>query len=82
MKQKCMQTKWRNNGVMDYTKNIIPILWNFLDTRRNAFSVSINICNIDDEVIVSIINKNKVIRFKHKENVNLVANLNACLQSY
>lgn len=77
-----MMQKWRNNGVMDYTKNIIPILWNFLDTRRNTFSVSINICNIDDEVVVSIINKNKIIRFKHTENVNLVENLNASLQSY
>ena len=74
-----MMQKRRTNGVMDCTKNIIPILWNFLDTRRNTFSVSINICNIDDEVVISIINKNKVIRFTHTENVNLVENLNAYL---
>lgn len=75
------QTRKMTN-VMDYTKNIIPILWNFLDTRRNSFSVSINICTIDDEVIISIINPKEITRFKHTKNVNLVENLNASLQSY
>jgi hypothetical protein len=72
----------RMTNVMDYTKNIIPILWNFLDTRRNSFSVSINICTIDDELIISIINPKEIKRFKHTKNVNLVENLNACLPSY
>lgn len=76
-----MNQKGRNNKMMDYTKKIIPILWNFLDTRKNSFSISINICMIDDEVIVSVINQESIMRFKHTENINLAENLNAYLQS-
>lgn len=77
-----MNQKRKITNVMDYTKNIIPILWNFLDTRRNSFSVSINICSIDGELIISIINPKEIKRFKHTRNINLVENLNAYLQSY
>lgn len=76
-----MNQKGKNNKMMDYTKKIIPILWNFLDTRKNPFSISINICMMDDEVIVSIINRKGIMRFKHTKNFCLVENLNAYLQS-
>jgi len=70
-----------NNNVMEYTKSILPILWNFLDTRRNAFSLSINICKIDGELIISIINEKKITRFKNKESIQLAKNLNTYLES-
>lgn len=70
-----------NNNIIDYTKNILPILWNFLDTRKNAFSLSVNICNMDGELIVSVINKNKITRFKSMENTQLAKNLNTYLRS-
>lgn len=71
-----MRQKGMNNNIIDYTKNILPILWNLLDTRKNTFSLSINICNVDGELIISVINKNKITRFKHKDNIQLAKNLN------
>ena len=76
-----MKQKRKNNPMMDYTKNILPVLWSFLETRRNSFSISINICTIDGELIISIITSTKVIRFKHTENMQLAKNLNAYLKS-
>ena len=74
-----MNQKGKNSNVMDYTKKIIPILWNFLDTRRNSLSISINICKIDNEIIVSIINKNTITRFKHTKQSKLIEGLNTYL---
>ncbi|HEY4832212.1 MAG TPA: hypothetical protein VIH61_06610, partial [Waddliaceae bacterium] len=46
-----------------------------LDTRKDACSFSINICEIDGEIITSIINPKKITRFKYKENSDLLMTL-------
>ena len=77
-----MKEQKMKNNVINYTKNILPILWNFLETRRNACSLSINICNVDGEIVISIIDENKITRFKHQENIQLAKNLNTHLMSF
>lgn len=76
-----MRGKKMRTNAMDYTKNILPLLWNFLDTRKNTCSLSLNICTIDGELIISIINENKITRFKHKESIQLARNLNTYIKS-
>jgi len=76
-----MKKKGMNNNIIDYTKSILPILWNFLDTRKNACSISINICDVDGELIISIINEHKITRFKYRGNIQSAKNLNTYLMS-
>jgi len=68
-----------SNNAMDYTKRIIPILWKFLDKKRNC-SLSVNIATIDDELVVSIIDGKKIRRFKNMGNRPFEENLSFYLK--
>lgn len=67
------------SNAMDYTKTIIPILWRFLDKPRN-FSMSINIVTINGELIISVINGNRIRRFKNIGTRSVEENLSLYLR--
>lgn len=54
---------------MNYTKSILPILWEFLNSRsrKRNFSISMNIYEMDNELVISIINRNRIKRFKNTD---------------
>lgn len=64
---------------MDCTKGILPILWKYLDKNRHC-SLSINVATIENELIISIINGNKIRRFKNMGARSLLENLRAYLR--
>jgi hypothetical protein len=64
---------------MDYTKSIIPILWKFLDKKKN-FSLSMNIATIDGELVISIIDGARIRRFKNIGDQNFIESLSAYLR--
>lgn len=70
-----------NSSALDYTQSILPILWKFLDNCKHC-SISMNIAMIDDELIVSIINKKKIRRFKNPNSQELIKKLKAYLRIY
>lgn len=64
-----------NSIVIDYTQSIMPLLWKFLDKRRRPCFISMNVYTIDNELVISIIDKVKIRRFKSSNNQNLIEKL-------
>lgn len=69
-----------NSIVIDYTQSIMPLLWKFLDKRRRPCFISMNVYTSDNELVISIINNNKIRRFKSPHNANLVTKLRSYLK--
>jgi hypothetical protein len=66
--------------IISYTKSLIPILWEFLEKQRGIYSISVNLVTLEDEVIISLINRKKVKRFRIPNNSYAIDNLRACLK--
>lgn len=66
--------------IISYTKSLIPILWEFLEKQRGIYSISVNLVTLGDEVIISLINRKKVKRFRIPNNSYVIDNLRACLK--
>lgn len=66
--------------IISYTKSLIPILWEFLEKQRGIYSISVNLVSLEDEVIISLINRKKVKRFRIPNNSYAIDNLRACLK--
>ena len=65
---------------INYTKSIIPILWEFLDRQRGRYSISVNVVTVGDESLITIINRKKVKRFRIMNNSSVLNNLRTCLK--
>lgn len=63
------------SDIMDYTKSIIPILWTYLDKRKNNRFISMNIVKINNKFIISVIDKKKIKRFINADSENITENL-------
>ena len=68
-----------NNSVIDSTKSIMAILWKFLDKNKNGY-VSANVSKMNDEVVISIIDRKKIKRFKSTNTELLLKNLGSYLR--
>lgn len=66
--------------IISYTKSLIPILWEFLEKQRGIYSISVNLVTLGDEVVISLINRKKVKRFRIPNNSYAIDNLRACLK--
>lgn len=67
--------------IISYTKSLIPILWEFLEKQRGIYSISVNLVNIDGEVVITIRNRKKVKKlFRIPNNSYAIDNLRACLK--
>ena len=69
-----------NMTAIGYTRNILPTLWKFLENCENC-SISVNIATIDGEVVISILNKNRIKRFTTK-NKEIIKKLQTYLRVY
>ena len=67
--------------IISYTKTLIPILWDFLEKQRGIYSISVNVFTLDDDLVISLINRKKVKkRFRIPNNSYAIDNLRACLK--
>lgn len=66
-----------NRDALDYTKNILPMLWDVIEKSKNILHISINIAKIDNELVVTVIDKKKLLRFKNSDSKKLIETIKA-----
>lgn len=69
-----------NSIVIDYTQSIMPLLWKFLEKGRRPCFISMNVYTSDNELVISIINHNKIRRFKSPHDESMVTKLRSYLK--
>ena len=69
----------QNTSVMDYTKSILPMLWEFLDSHGDG-SLSLNISVVNHELVVSVFKNSQHRRFREDDG-NFMRRLQNFLQA-
>ncbi|HMF72312.1 MAG TPA: hypothetical protein VK616_12620 [Flavitalea sp.] len=62
---------------MEYVSSLLPTLWKIIEKKGGA----INVSTIDNELVVSIIGKKRIKRFKSADSHDLITNINQYLQA-
>jgi carbon storage regulator len=70
--KRCRYQAPMNSDTLDCTKSILPFLWEIIEKSKNTLHISINIVKIDNELVITVVNKKKLLRFRDNDTKKLV----------